>query len=91
VTRSLSDDANGFPVDSDAIWLRISRIAATYAFHASVDGAFWHMVRQFSLGSYEGPVGAGFEAQSPMGAGCTAVFDAVRFASSTLADLRDGS
>jgi regulation of enolase protein 1 (concanavalin A-like superfamily) len=91
VTRSLSDDANGFAVDGSTLWLRISRIAASYAFHASTNGAYWHMVRQFTLGAYEGPVGAGFEAQSPMGAGCAAVFDAVRCASTTLGDLRDGS
>ena len=90
VTRGLSDDANGRGVRGNAVWLRISRIAATCALHASDDGVRWELVRHFA---FVGPDGltAGFLAQSPTGEGCAATFDDLEFAAETLADLRDGS
>lgn len=91
VTRGVSDDANAFTVDGDSVWLRISRIATTYAFHASIDGSWWHLIRHFRLDGRPGPVSVGFETQSPMGDGCTAVFDQIRHVGRRLAELRDGS
>jgi hypothetical protein len=51
----------------------------------------WRLVRVFSLG--ESTVGhqIGFEAQSPIGRGCTVVFDHIAFSTERLADLRDAS
>jgi regulation of enolase protein 1 (concanavalin A-like superfamily) len=49
VTRGLSDDADAFTVDGDAVWLRVGRRGATLAFHASTDGRRWDMVRYFAL------------------------------------------
>jgi uncharacterized protein len=92
VTRGRSDDANGFTVDGSALWLRVSRLGGAFAFHASTDGGFWHLMRYFALDvPPEVPVRVGFEAQSPLGEGCTARFAGVRFTSERLADLRDGS
>jgi hypothetical protein len=89
VTRGTSDDANGFVVDGDHVWLRIARMGAAFAFHASTDGAEWKLIRHFTLGDVEPAVG--FEAQSPTGEGCDVRFDDIRFEARTLGDLRDGS
>ncbi|MFC8682026.1 DUF1349 domain-containing protein [Microbacterium ureisolvens] len=91
VTRGVSDDANSFTVDGDAVWLRISRIGRVFALHASTDGTWWHFVRAFALGDDLGDVKLGFEGQSPTGDGCAVWFDDVRFERKTLGDLRDGS
>jgi uncharacterized protein len=90
VTRGVSDDANSFTLDEPRAWLRISRLGAAHAFHASTDGARWRLVRHFALDA-DGPVLAGFLAQSPTGDGCTAVFDEIAHRPERLADLRDGS
>jgi regulation of enolase protein 1 (concanavalin A-like superfamily) len=90
VTRGLSDDANGRVVTGDGVWLRISRIGATCALHASDDGVRWDLVRHFAFAAPD-PLQAGFLAQSPTGEGCAATFDGLGFAADTLADLRDGS
>ena len=57
VTRGLSDDANSFPVDASAVWLRVARRGPAYAFHASTDGVQWHLVRHFGLGTAAPEVG----------------------------------
>lgn len=91
VTRGVSDDANAFTVDGDAVWLRVSRIGRVFALHASTDGTWWHFVRAFALGDGVGDVRIGFEGQSPTGDGCAVWFDHVSFERKTLGDLRDGS
>jgi regulation of enolase protein 1 (concanavalin A-like superfamily) len=88
VTRGLSDDANGVVVDGNAVWLRIARVGGAYAFHSSVDGAFWSFARHFAL---DGEVEIGFVAQSPTGEGCAVRFTDVHLEQRTLADLRDGT
>jgi uncharacterized protein len=90
VTRGVSDDANSTVVDGDAVWLRISRIGAAFAFHSSTDGERWSLVRHFALGT-DGALEAGFLAQSPTGAGCTATFSNVELTGTTLADIRSGN
>jgi len=90
VTRGTSDDANGFVVDGDEVWLRIARLGAAFAFHASNDGREWTLVRHFTLGEDVEPA-LGFEAQSPTGTGCEVTFDEIRFEPVRLGDLRDGS
>jgi hypothetical protein len=90
VTHGTSDDSNSFETDGGPLWLRISRSDRVWAFHASSDGVYWRMVRYFTLGEASG-ARVGFLAQSPLGEGCTAIFDAVTFKASVPADLRDGS
>jgi regulation of enolase protein 1 (concanavalin A-like superfamily) len=90
VTRGLSDDANGRVVTGEGVWLRVSRIGATCALHASDDGRRWELVRHFAFDAPDG-LAAGFLAQSPTGDGCAATFDDVRFVAQPLAELRDGS
>lgn len=87
VTRGLSDDSNSVVVDGDAVWLRIARVGAAFAFHASHDGERWDFVRHFAL---DGEPRAGFLAQSPTGEGCTATFEEIRLEAGRLRDLRSG-
>lgn len=88
VTKGTSDDCNSVPMTENSIYLRVSKIGNTYAFHSSSTGEFWHMVRYFAL--EDAPSKAGFLAQSPTGEGCKVTFSEVEFAYQTLKDIRSG-
>jgi uncharacterized protein len=90
VTRSMSDDSNSFQTQGGPLWLRITRSGRAWAFHASTDGAWWELLRYFTLGESSG-ARVGFLAQSPTGEGCSAVFDNITYTPGAPADLRDGS
>jgi regulation of enolase protein 1 (concanavalin A-like superfamily) len=90
VTDGRSDDANAFVVAGNEAWLRIARIGSAFAFHASLDGRTWRLVRHFTLGEGAEPT-VGFEAQSPTGTGCVVTFDEVAFEPARLDDLRSGA
>ena len=66
VTRGTSDDSNSFAMEGGPVWLRITRKGRAWAFHASQDGAWWHLLRYFTLGEASG-ARVGFLAQSPKG------------------------
>jgi uncharacterized protein len=87
VTQGHSDDCNSAVLEHASAWLRVSRLGTAYAFHVSTDGRSWQLVRYFAL-----PAAAsiGFEAQSPLGEGCTATFEAIGFEQRRLVDLRGG-
>lgn len=90
VTHGTSDDSNSFESAGGSLWLRITRAGRVWAFHASQDGAYWQLLRYFTLGEASG-ARVGFLAQSPAGGGCAAVLDSVAFRLGAPADLRDGS
>ncbi|WP_206475798.1 DUF1349 domain-containing protein [Microbacterium sp. KRD172] len=89
VTDEFSDDANGAPVEGSAVWLRIARVGSAFAFHSSLDGAFWRFARLFRLDLHGDPR-VGFMAQAPNGDRAEAVFSHVSFERRTLKDLRNG-
>jgi regulation of enolase protein 1 (concanavalin A-like superfamily) len=90
VTRGVSDDCNSFVVDGSVVWLRLSRSARTFAFHASLDGHRWRLIRYFTLPA--GPsILIGIEAQAPTGDRCTATFSDFRYVPSPVANIRDGN
>ncbi|MEU6516147.1 DUF1349 domain-containing protein [Streptomyces sp. NPDC046978] len=91
VARGVADDANAFAVDGRTVWLRISRIDHAFAYHASLDGKAWRMIRFFTLDDTSTPAAIGFEAQSPTGDGCMVTFDDIHFTRERLRELRDGS
>jgi regulation of enolase protein 1 (concanavalin A-like superfamily) len=91
VCRGVCDDANAFVVPGRSVWLRVSRIDRVYAYHASLDGKTWRMIRVFNLDDETSRDRIGFEGQSPTGDGCSVTFDEIRFRPERLADLRDGS
>lgn len=89
VTNDFSDDANGAVFATDAVFLRMARVGAAFAFHYSLDGESWPFLRVFRLDADPSTLSVGFLAQAPMGPGATAVFDELRFDRSSLRDLRD--
>ena len=94
VTRHHSDDANGFTVEGDTLWLRVTRTGAAWAFHTSADGTWWDLLRYFTLAEPEQDrdrVRVGFLAQSPTGDGLTVAFARIAYGEGAPADLRDGS
>jgi hypothetical protein len=91
VCRGVADDANAFTVPGRSVWLRVSRIGRVYAYHASLDGKTWQMIRAFLIDEDTSGDKVGFEGQSPTGDGCGVTFDEIRFRPERLADLRDGS
>jgi regulation of enolase protein 1 (concanavalin A-like superfamily) len=91
VNSRVSDDANAFTVDGDHAHLRVSRKGKVFAFHVSVDGERWMLIRAFSLPNGDKPLEIGFEAQSPQSDGCDVVFEEPRLVERTIADFRDES
>jgi regulation of enolase protein 1 (concanavalin A-like superfamily) len=91
VCRGVSDDANAFVVTGRSVWLRVSRVDRVYAYHASLDGETWQLIRVFVLDDDTSNDTIGFEGQSPTGEGCQVTFDEIRFRTRRLTDLRDGS
>jgi hypothetical protein len=90
VTRDVSDDCNSSTLAEDSVFLRITRRQAILAFHYSLDGHVWQLVRYFTLG--DAPrMSLGFSAQSPTGSGCVAVFSQIRYSSTAVSDLRSGA
>jgi regulation of enolase protein 1 (concanavalin A-like superfamily) len=79
VCRGVSDDANAFAVRGRSVWLRVSRVDRVYAYHASLDGRAWQMIRVFVLDDETSRDKIGFEGQSPTGEGCSVTFDEIRF------------
>ena len=90
VTREVSDDANSFSVAERFAWLRVARSGETIAFHASVDGLYWSLIRVFTFPG-AGSASAGFLVQSPKGGGLEGRFDQIEWTPAALAELRDGS
>lgn len=91
VARGVADDANAFVVEGRTVWLRVSRIDRTFAYHASLDGRTWRMIRFFAFDDTATPTTVGFEAQSPTGDGCAVTFDDIHFTGERLHELRDGT
>ncbi|MEU5913290.1 DUF1349 domain-containing protein [Micromonospora sp. NPDC047527] len=91
ICRGVADDANAFVVADRSVWLRVSRIGRVYAYHASLDGRTWQLIRVFGFDGETSRDRIGFAGQSPTGEGCGVTFDEIRFRAERLADLRDGS
>lgn len=89
VTRSISDDCNSYMVAGNTAYLRLAMLDRAYAFHYSIDGKFWNLIRYFTLGE-PADTHIGFLAQSPTGGGCTAVFREIAYVSGRLRDIRSG-
>jgi regulation of enolase protein 1 (concanavalin A-like superfamily) len=90
VTRGVSDDANAFTVPEPFAWLRVGRSGETLAFHASLDGLWWSLIRVFTF-TGAGEASAGFLVQSPTGDGLRGGFDQIEWQAGPLGDLRNGS
>ncbi len=89
VTNRISDDCNGPVMDGNSVWFQISRVDDCFAFHYSVDGVEYNMVRVFTL-----PVGqtvkVGFEAQAPMGEGGNRYYSEISIQNKRVENIRAG-
>ncbi len=89
VTNRISDDCNGPVMDGNSVWFQISRVDDCFAFHYSVDGKEYQMVRVFTL-----PVGktvkVGFEAQAPMGEGGKRYYSDIIIENKRVENIRAG-
>lgn len=89
VTNRISDDCNGPVMDGNTVWFQISRVDDCFAFHYSVDGMEYNMVRVFTL-----PVGqtvkVGFEAQAPMGEGGDRYYSEISMENKRVENIRAG-
>ena len=90
VTKKESDDANGCNIDGDAVWLQITRVGQAFAFHYSLDGDRFYMMRFFSLPA--GPViKVGLLAQAPQGAGGPRYYEHLSIEQKTVKNIRMGA
>jgi regulation of enolase protein 1 (concanavalin A-like superfamily) len=89
VTRGVSDDCNSAAIAGREVYLRIAHTPQTTAFHYSLDGGYWRLVRYFTLRKLDN-LQIGFSAQSPTGHRCAAIFSAIDYRAGTLKDNRSG-
>jgi hypothetical protein len=89
VNNGVSDDCNSVALEQSDVFLRVTRLERTFAFHYSLDGKNWRMVRYFTL-QRSSPLSVGLSAQSPTGQGCRVLFDALRFSPDIVSDIRSG-
>jgi regulation of enolase protein 1 (concanavalin A-like superfamily) len=89
VTRGISDDCNSVVIEGHETYLRLAVTPATIAFHYSLDGKVWHMVRYFGL-ARKSALRVGFSTQSPTGKRCAAVFSEINYVAGRLNDNRSG-
>ena len=89
VTNDYSDDANGCNLDRDDVWLQVCRVGNYFAFHYSVDGEKYDMMRYFHF-PVKSTVKVGLVAQSPMGNGGERYFDHLSIEKKTVSNIRAG-
>lgn len=89
VTRDSSDDCNSVVIDGREVYLRVSRNGLSWAFHFSLDGRFWRLVRTFRAQPAEARIG--FSAQSPRGRACQVRFTEIEWRPGGVADIRSGT
>lgn len=89
VTKETSDDCNSEKVQEKKPYLRVTRFGNCFAFHYSIDGQIWTMVRYFHM---EAPleIKVGVVAQSPAGNGCKVSFDSFEYSPEPVKNLRSG-
>ncbi len=89
VTKGSSDDANGNNLTVSEVWLQIAKSSNGYAFHYSLDGVKFDMVRFFCLPNTES-IKVGFVAQAPTGQGGKRYFKEISLKEVTVKNLRAG-
>lgn len=87
VTNGVSDDANAAVLDRPGAFMRVTGLGVAFAFHYSLDGQVWQLVRYFTLPAPE-QVQLGFLVQSPTGTSCQAEFTQVTYTAASVADIR---
>lgn len=89
VTNEFSDDANGNNVEGNEMWLQVTRVGQSFAFHYSIDGKRYDMVRYFYL-PVEDKIKVGFVPQAPSGNGGERIYSEFSLESKTVNNIRMG-
>ena len=90
VTRNgESDDANGCNIDSNSVWLQITRVGSSFAFHFSEDGVTYYMMRFFNLSAGK-TIKVGLLAQAPQGNGGIRTYENLTIEKKTVKNIRFG-
>lgn len=90
VTRNgESDDANGCNVGGNSVWLQISRVGNSFAFHYSADGEQFFMSRFFNLPDQKA-LKVGLLPQAPTGSGGERIYEQLTIEERTVKNIRFG-
>lgn len=89
VTNQISDDANGCNIEGNEVWLQVARAGNSFAFHYSLDGKRYDMMRFFSL-PVEETIMVGFVAQAPTGQGGERIYQDYSIEYKTVKNIRMG-
>lgn len=89
VTNGSSDDANGCNLEGTTAWLQICRVGNDFAFHYSVDGEHFYMMRYFYL-PVDSVIKVGLLAQAPLGDGGARVYEHLSIEKRTVKNIRMG-
>lgn len=89
VTKDQSDDANGCNIDGNSVWLQVCRVGQSFAFHYSIDGDNYYMMRFFNLPA-EKTLKVGLLAQAPIGSGGIRIYEDLTIEKRKVKNIRMG-
>ena len=89
VTNQHSDDAQGFYLEGDFVYLKIHGHGQSFWLYYSLDGKSWVPIRAFRL-YHDGNLRVGFLVASPAGPGCTGEFSDIKYTPTSPKDLWQG-
>lgn len=89
VTNGQSDDANGCNIEENSVWLQLCRLGQSFAFHYSIDGSNYYMMRFFNLPTEE-TLKVGLLAQAPTGTGGIRVYEDLTIENRKVKNIRMG-
>lgn len=84
-----SDDANGCNINANTAWLHVTRSGKSFAFHYSIDGENYDMMRFFNLSADE-TIKIGLLAQAPTGNGGVRIYENLSIEQKTVKNIRFG-
>lgn len=88
VTQNSSDDCVSGEAATQHPYLRIARVGHCFAFHYSIDGEQWKLVRYFGMDAPQ-ELKVGVVAQSPIGEGSKVKFDYLLLTPGVTGDVRE--
>ncbi|WP_459481402.1 DUF1349 domain-containing protein [Clostridium saccharoperbutylacetonicum] len=89
VTKDQSDDANGCNIDGNSVWLQVCHVGQSFAFHYSIDGDNYYMMRFFNLPA-EKTLKVGLLAQAPTGSGGIRIYEDLTIEKRKVKNIRMG-
>lgn len=89
VTKGDSDDANGCDLKGNTAWLQVCRVRNNFAFHYSLDGTDFYMMRYFHLPA-QPIIKVGLLAQAPTGEGGKRIYEHLSIEQRTVKNIRTG-